>query len=375
MATGHGAHVTDNAVREPAARLSDTVGAIAELDAIAMARCRSRLDQLTKPPGSLGRLEDLAVQLAGITGDPEWHPGRRTIVVFAADHGVTARGVSAYPQAVTGQMVANYLAGGAAINVLARRAGSDVLVVDVGVVTSTLSPPELPTGVRYLAGRIRAGTADMTLGPAMTHEDALAAIEVGLEIAAAEAQTGTTLLACGEMGIANTTSASAVVAAMTSRPVVEVTGLGTGVDADGRRRKIAAIERALEVNAPDPHDPVGVLSAVGGLELAALAGLMLGAARMRLPVLLDGFITGAAALVAAALSPALPPRLIASHRSAEPGHRIVLEHLGLRPLLELDLRLGEGTGAALAMPLLDAACDLRNGMATFGSAGVSARTA
>jgi nicotinate-nucleotide--dimethylbenzimidazole phosphoribosyltransferase len=354
--------------------LQAALATIDEIDQAAAAAARNRLDQLTKPLGSLGRLEALAVQLAGITGDSAWRPGKRTIVVFAADHGVAARAVSAYPQAVTAQMVANFLAGGAAINVLARQAGANVFVVDVGVASAVLVPPRLPDGVRFLSRPIRAGTSDMTTSPAMTRAETEAAIGLGLEIAANEAAAGTSVLGTGEMGIANTTSASAITAAMTGRPPAEVTGRGTGIDDAGHARKIAAIERALRIHRSVPDDALGVLAAVGGFEIAALTGLILGAAAAHIPVLLDGFIAGAAALVAEGLAPAIGPRLIASHLSTEAGHRVVLEHLGLRPLLDLELRLGEGTGTALAMRLMDAACDLRDGMATFASARVSGPT-
>ena len=348
---------------------------VGPLDPEAMADARSRMDSLTKPIGSLGRLEDLAIQLAGITGDPRWTPGRRTIVVLAADHGIAARGVSAYPQAVTAQMVANFLGGGAAINVLARRTGADVLVVDIGVASAIAVPSELPLSVRFISQPVRRGTADMTTGPAMSRMEAEAAIEIGLDIAAAAIAKGTTILGLGEMGIANTSSASAIVAVMTGRSVDEVTGRGTGIDDPARALKVAALEGAISMNRPDPADPIGVLGAVGGFEIAGLAGVILGAATRRIPVVLDGFITGAAALVAAALVPGVSERLIASHRSAEPGHLAALTHLGRRPLLDLDLRLGEGTGAALVMSLVDAACAIREEMATFSSAGVATRSA
>jgi nicotinate-nucleotide--dimethylbenzimidazole phosphoribosyltransferase len=352
-------------------RLAAAIDAIVPLDEGPMSAAAARLDALTKPPGSLGRLERLAIQLAGITGVAAPASRPRTIVVMAADHGVAARGVSAYPQAVTAQMVANFLAGGAAINVLARLAGADVLVVDVGVASPIVSRPSgAQGGGRFLAAPIRRGTDDISVGPAMSRPEAYGAIEVGLRVAADEVVAGTRLIGLGEMGIANTTSASAIVAAMTGRPARDVTGRGTGVDAKAYARKIAAIERALAVNRPDPRDPLGVLAAIGGFEIGALVGLMLGAAAARIPVILDGFITGAAATLAAALCPALPPRLLAGHRSVEPGHAVVLERLDLAPLLDLELRLGEGTGAALAMLLVDAAGRVRDEMATFASAGV-----
>jgi nicotinate-nucleotide--dimethylbenzimidazole phosphoribosyltransferase len=352
--------------------LSAAVGAVGPIDQAAMAAAATQLDRLTKPRRSLGRLEQLAIQLAGITGYPAPGSRPRTIVVAAADHGVAMRGVSAYPQSVTVQMVTNFLAGGAAINVLAQQVDAAVLVVDVGVA----SP--IPRGrhdseraVRFVSAPIRRGSSDISVGPAMSRSEALASIEVGLRIADAEASAGTRLIGLGEMGIANTTPASAIVAVMTGRPVAEITGRGTGIDDEGYARKVAAIERALAVNRPQADDPVGVLASVGGFEIGALVGLILGAAAARIPVILDGYITGAAAILAATLCPGLPDRLIAAHRSVEPGHLVVLQQLGLTPLLELDLRLGEGTGTALAMPLIDAACAIRDGMATFASAGIA----
>ncbi len=356
-------------------RLQATIDRIGPLDAAASAAAAEHMGRLTKPVGSLGRLEELAIQLAGITGQVAPTFDRRAIVVAAADHGVTAQGVSAYPSEVTAQMVANFLAGGAAINVLARMTHADVVVIDVGVASAVSVEASTPTqaGGRLLRHRIRPGTADLSLGPAMTREEAIAAIDVGLDIARQLASEGVRLVGLGEMGIGNTTAASAVVAALTGRPPSAVTGRGTGVDDATWRHKVAVIERGLEVNRPDPADAIGVLAAVGGLEIAGLTGLALGAAAERIPVILDGFITGAAALVAARLFPALPLRLIAGHRSVEPGHTVVLDQLGLRPLLDLGLRLGEGTGAALAMTLVDAAVRIRDEMATFESAGVAER--
>jgi nicotinate-nucleotide--dimethylbenzimidazole phosphoribosyltransferase len=356
-------------------RLQATIDRIGPLDEAARVATAEHLNHLTKPLGSLGRLEELAIQLAGITGEPAPTFDRRSIVVAVADHGVTAHGVSAYPSEVTAQMVANFLAGGAAINVLARMAHAEVLVVDVGV-ASAVSAGSAPSqaGGRLLTRRIRYGTADLSAGPAMTRKEASAAIDVGLDTARQLAGEGVRLVGLGEMGIGNTTAASAIVAALTGLPPSEVTGRGTGVDDATWRHKVAVIERGLEVNRPDPADPVGVLAAVGGLEIAMLAGLALGAAAERIPVIVDGFITGAAALVAARLCPALPLRLIAAHRSVEPGHAVVLDELGLRPLLDLGLRLGEGTGAALAMTLVDAAVHVRDEIATFESAGVADRT-
>jgi nicotinate-nucleotide--dimethylbenzimidazole phosphoribosyltransferase len=343
------------------------------LDERAVAPTRAQLDRLTKPPGSLGRLEELVVWLAGITGDVRAPLVRRAILVAAADHGVTAQGVSAYPSSVTPQMVANFVSGGAAINALAAVVGAEVVVLDVGVAGPIPGLPPAARGGRLVTQRIADGTADMTDGAAMTREQALAAMDAGAAVVDALVADGLDVLGVGEMGIGNTTAASALTAVLTGRSVDLVTGTGTGIDDAGRRHKVAVIERAIARNHPDAPDPLGVLAAVGGLEIAALAGALLAAASARIPVVLDGFITGAAALVAAGLRPGLEDRLIASHRSAEPGHAAVLDALGLRPLLDLDLRLGEGTGAALALGLLASAVAMRDGMATFEGAGVDGR--
>ena len=357
-------------------RESDLAGiarSVSSLDEAAMRATADILDGLTKPPGSLGRLEDVLVSLAGITGQPRAPLRPRTIVVAAADHGVARRGVSAYPAEVTAQMVANFAAGGAAISVLARAIDASLVVVNAGVAgvaAGTVSRRRLRVRA---TGRDR-GTDDLSVGPAMSRADALAAIGTGLSVAADEVARGAALTAVGEMGIGNSTAASALTAALTGEPPDLVTGRGTGLDEAGRRRKVAVIEEALAVNAPDPADPLGVLAAVGGLEIAVLVGVLIGTGTAPVPALLDGFITGAAALVACRIAPPLASRLLASHRSAEPGHAVVLDELALRPLLELDLRLGEGTGAALAIGVLDAAVALRDEMATFGAAGVSGRT-
>jgi nicotinate-nucleotide--dimethylbenzimidazole phosphoribosyltransferase len=337
-----------------------------------MAEAQRRLDRLTKPPGSLGRLEELLVLLAGITGRSDALVDRRAIVLAAADHGVARRGVSAYPVEVTAQMVANFVAGGAAINALAAAVGARLLVVDVGV-AGPIPTVELPgrSGGELIGARLRAGTGDMTVEPAMTRAEVLEAIAVGRRVAAGVMADGVDLIGIGEMGIGNTTAASALAAIFTGASVESVTGRGTGVDDDGRRRKVEAIERALELHAPDRADPIGVLARVGGLEIAALVGVIVEAVIGRVPVVLDGFITATAALVATAIDPVVADRLIAGHRSSEPGHAIALEHLGLRPILELELRLGEGSGAALAMGVIAAAVAVRDGMATFDTAGVA----
>ena len=359
-----------------AAALSAALHQIGPLDAAAMATAARRLDRLTKPPGSLGRLEELVVTLAGITGRHDAPLERRHIVVAAADHGVVAQKISAYPQEVTRQMVANFVAGGAAINVLAATVGASLTVVDVGV---ALPIPRIPRdphrGGRLVRAPIRDGTADMTQGPAMSRAEALRAIGIGLRLVDDLGRAGgVDVLGIGEMGIGNTTAASAIVAALTGERVDRVTGRGTGIDDGALARKVATIERALAVNRPDPTDPLGVMAAVGGFEIAALVGLMAGAAARQIPVVLDGFIAGSAALVAAALQPSIAPRLIAAHRSPEPGHAIVLERLGLRPYLDLGMRLGEGSGAALVIGLLAAAVRIRDEMATFDSAAISGPT-
>lgn len=367
---------TDAAASRAIAAAVAGISALGPLDPTAMTVAAKHLDRLTKPPGSLGRLEELVITLAGITGCADAPVDRRWIVVAAGDHGVAREGVSAYPPQVTAQMVANFVAGGAAVNVLAAAARTSLLVIDVGVAGEiprtqlTAGPGRL--GGRLLQARIANGTASMTAGPAMARTDMLHAVEVGLRtVEDLRRDDGVDVIGLGEMGIGNTTAASAVVAVLTGEAVPSVTGTGTGIDADRRARKIAVIERAIEVNQPDPTDPLGVLAAVGGFEIAALVGLMLGAGAARIPVILDGFITGAAALVAATLQPALAPRLIASHQSTEPGHAVVLARLGLRPYLDLGLRLGEGSGAALLTAILDSACRIRDGMATFESAAVS----
>ena len=342
-----------------------TLDRIRPLDEAAMATARARQDQLTKPLGALGRLEALSVQIAGITGALQPPLERKAVIVMAADHGVAAQGVSAYPQEVTPQMVLNFLRGGAAINVLAKQTNARVVVVDIGVASALPSHPQL------LARKIALGTHDFTLGQAMTRDEAIAAIETGIVVVEEQAKLGLHVVATGEMGIGNTTASSALIAAFTGATPERVTGWGTGISDTIRQHKVAVIAQSLALHHPDPADAVGVLAAVGGFEIAGLAGVILGAAAHRVPIVLDGLIAGAAALVAAALTPGVVDYCIPSHRSAEQGHAIALRHLGLSPLLELDLRLGEGTGALLAMPLIEAAVRLLNEMATFGEAGVS----
>lgn len=345
--------------------LTAVIVEVPSLDAGAMALAKARLDQLTKPPGSLGRLERLAIQIAGISGDPRATVARKAVIVAVGDHGVVAEGVSAYPQEVTVQMVANFLAGGAAINVIARRAGARVVVVDFGVVA-----PLAPCN-GLINRRVRAGTANMTVAPAMAPEEAAAAILAGVEVLESEYAAGLDIVAAGEMGIGNSTAAAALIAALTGEPPASVTGRGTGIDGSGWQRKVAVVERALALHRPDRSEPFAVLSCLGGLEIAGLVGVMLGAARRRIPVILDGFISCAAALVAVGMCLRLGDFLISSHLSAEPGHRAALRALGLAPLLDLDMRLGEGTGAALALSIVDSATGVLNEMATFAEAGVS----
>ena len=348
---------------EVGARLSELL-ALAEVDPAMRAAAVEELDRKTKPRGSLGRIEGLAAQVAAIRGSVSPEPMQSAIVVAAGDHGVATEGVSAYPQEVTGQMVANFASGGAAICVLARAVGAELVVVDAGVVT----PVEHPA-VRSV--RIGPGTANASTGPAMTREQAVASILAGASLASELADRGVTAIALGEMGIGNTTSAAAVACALLDRIPGELCGPGTGLAPAGVARKAAVVAAMLERNAPDPADPVAVLAAVGGFEIGVLTGVALQAAAARCVVVLDGFITGAAALVALRLAPALEGYLVASHRSAEPGHRVVLDALGLEPLLELDMRLGEGSGAALALPLVSAARDILVEMATFSGAGVT----
>ena len=345
--------------------LKRTIDGICPLDDAAMAAARARQAQLTKPPGSLGVLEEISIRLAGICADPRPRIGAKSVIVCAGDHGVVAQGVSAYPQEVTGQMVANILAGGAAINVLARHVGARVVVLDVGVV-SDVSPS--PTLVVRKVGR---GTADLSIGPAMDRDQAIASIAAGIEVAGCEVDRGASVLATGEMGIGNTTPSSAIAAVLCRCPVASVTGTGTGLDGEGRARKVAAIERGLTVNRPDASDPIDVLAKVGGFEIGAIAGVILGAAARRVPVVVDGFISTAGALVAAALAPEASAYVIATHVSVEPGHRTMLDRLGLTPFFDVDFRLGEGTGAALALGFVEAACKILDEMATFEGAGVA----
>ncbi|MCX7826188.1 MAG: nicotinate-nucleotide--dimethylbenzimidazole phosphoribosyltransferase [Verrucomicrobiae bacterium] len=375
-------------------KLQQTINRIRNLDPAAAARAQARLDSLTKPPGSLGRLEEIARRLVMITNAERPSVNRKVVIVMAGDHGVAEEGVSAYPQEVTTQMVLNFLRGGAAINVLARHVGARLVVVDIGVkgeLPALAPPPAMsfpspsfssfsPAGsadTEFFNRRIASGTRNCAREAAMTREQAVRAIVTGIEIVEQEIAGGAELIATGDMGIANTTVSSAIVAVTTGRPVEEVTGRGTGVDDAGLARKIAVIQQALRLHdlAPDATRPapdaLDVLTKVGGFEIGGLAGVILGAAAARRPVVLDGFISGAAGLIAAGLAPQAAAYCFAAHRSVERGHIAALEKLGLEPVLDLDLRLGEGTGAALAMHVIEAAAKIYHEMATFSEAGVS----
>ncbi len=345
-----------------------TLEGITPLDEGAMAAARARQDTLTKPPGSLGRLEDLSVMLAGMFGEAVPQIRRKSVILAAGDHGVVAEGVSAYPQEVTPQMVYNFLRGGAGINVLARHAGAEIVILDAGV-AADLEPHPLLRSVK-----VAHGTANMAVGPAMTREQAIRSLEIGIDAAKEQLGEGADLIACGDMGIGNTTASSAITAVITGTDPAVTTGRGTGLDDPGLAHKIEVIRRAIEVNRPDPRDGLDVLTKVGGFEIGALAGAMLGTASGNRPVVVDGFISGAAALIAWLIAPASRDYFIAAHQSVEPGHRVGLDAMGLEPLLNLGMRLGEGTGAALAMSLIEASARCLAEMATFADAGVSERS-
>ena len=357
--------------------LPQAIERIHPADADAMARAEARQENLTKPPGSLGRLEEVSIRLAGIFGTERPSIGGKAVIVAAGDHGVVAQGVTGYPQEVTAQMVLNFLAGGAAISVMSRRLGIRQVIVDAGVAADLPNSPEL----RSL--KIGRGTADISQGPAMSREQAVRCLEEGIGLAVEVIESGVDLLATGDMGIGNTTASSAITSAVTVHPPEETTGEGTGRTPEEMQHKIGVVRTALEVNGlyPSSSPPlrggiqggVDLLAKVGGFEIGVLAGVILGAAVMRKPVVVDGFISGAAALVANAVCPAARDYMLPSHVSAERGHRAALEGLGLTPLLDLGMRLGEGTGAALAMPIVEAAAATLSEMATFAEAGVSDR--
>ena len=355
--------------REAVGLLDEVRAVIRPPDADAMAAARQRQAIMTKPAGSLGVLEDISIQLSGLArGCPPPLPEPAAVAVFAADHGVHAQGVTPWPQEVTAQMVANFLAGGAVVNAFAAQAGAEVVVVDVGVNADLDQMPGL------LPRKVGRGTRDFTTGPAMTRDEALAAIGVGIEVARDLVIAGNRCLLTGDMGIANTTASAALIATFTGHDPAAVTGRGTGVDAATLARKVDVVRRGLMLHQPDPADPVGVLAAFGGYEHAALAGFIIAAAALSVPVILDGVIAGAAALAACALAPEAAGCLIAGHRSVEPGHARTLEHLGLRPVIDLELRLGEGTGALLALPIVQSACRALRDVATFDAAGVTEKS-
>lgn len=347
--------------------LASTIEKIRPADLSVRHQARAHLEQLTMPLWALGRIMDLAEDLAAMTGS--LHPPviRKTVVAMAGDHGVTAQGISKYPQAVTAQMVHGFVRGGAGINALARLAGAQVVVVDMGVAGDL---GDLAATGKIISKKMGPGTKDMAAGPAMSKEEAVRCIEAGIEIALSLADS-TDLFATGEMGIGNTTPSSAIVSVFSGVSVAEVTGRGTGIEEEQFLHKIRIIELALRVNRPDPSDALDVLAKVGGFEIGGIAGLILGAAMLRRPVLIDGFISTAGALIAAHLAPMTRDYMIASHRSLEQGHRVALSHLGKKPLLDLDLRLGEGTGATLAMNLVEAAVRILTEVATFEEASVS----
>ncbi len=345
--------------------LQETIQAIKPLDATVMQAARQRQDDLTKPIGALGRMEELSIQIAGITGDPRPKIKDKAIIVMAADHGVVASGVSLYPQEVTAQMMHGFLAGTAGINVLSRHIGARVVAVDMGVIGGFEPQPNL------ICKMIDFGTKDMTQGPAMTRQQAIDAIESGIDVIEAEIAKGLDIVGTGDMGIGNTTASAAICAAITGTPVAHVTGRGTGLGDEQLADKVKMIEKALEINKPDPKNTIDVLAKVGGFEIGGLAGVILGAAANRIPVVIDGFISGAAALIATTLCQQSTAYMIAGHQSVETGHRAMYDHMGLEPVLNLNMRLGEGTGGALAMSIAEASCKMLDEMFTFAEAEVA----
>jgi nicotinate-nucleotide--dimethylbenzimidazole phosphoribosyltransferase len=348
-------------------KLSETIDKIEKIDNALASKAQKRLDNLTKPQGSLGKLEELAKQVVGITSNEDPPIKNKVIFTMAGDHGVTEEGVSAYPKEVTPQMVYNFLRGGAGINILASHVGARVKVVDMGVACDLYSHPEL------IIKKINHGTKNMAKGPAMTKQEAIRAIEAGIEVFEDEFKKGVDIVGTGDMGIGNTTASSAIASIFTNKPVEDVTGRGTGIDDAGLKHKVEIIKRAIELNKPDPKDPIDVLSKIGGFEIGGLCGVILAAVSKRIPVVIDGFISGAAALIAYHLEAKVKDYLIAAHCSVEKGHKLVLEHMGLSSLLDLDMRLGEGTGAALGISLVEASIKILTQMATFKSAGVPER--
>ena len=346
-------------------KIKEVMEKIGSLDQESMRLARARQDTLTKPERSLGILEDLSVKVAGITGNFMPEIKEKVIITMAGDHGVADEGVSAYPREVTPQMVYNFLRGGAGINVLARHIGARVVVVDMGV-AANIEPHQ-----KLVVKKIAYGTDNMTGGPAMSYGDAKRSIEAGIEVLESEIEKGVDIVGTGDMGIGNTTPSSAVVSFITGEKVEKVTGRGTGLDDEALKSKIGVIKRALEVNKPDREDAIDILAKIGGFEIGGLAGVMLAAASRKIPVVIDGFISGAAALIAYELNSMVKDYLIASHLSVESGHRAMLDYIGLEPLFDLKMRLGEGTGAALGISIVEASCKILREMATFEEAGVA----
>ncbi|MBI3593261.1 MAG: nicotinate-nucleotide--dimethylbenzimidazole phosphoribosyltransferase [Nitrospirae bacterium] len=346
--------------------LGSTLKNIKDIDSEFYVTAQRHLDNLTKPPGSLGRLEEFAKKLVAITENKSPLLDKKVIFTFAGDHGVTEEGVSAYPKEVTQQMVFNFLRGGAGINVLARHAGAEVVVVDIGVDHDFGEVEGLINNLKIMRG-----AKNFTKGPAMTREEAVSCIETGITLADGYAKKGYKIFGTGEMGIGNTTPSSAIAAVLTDTPASKVTGRGTGITDESLGKKIRIIEEGIKLNSPDPNDAVDVLSKVGGAEIGGIAGLILGAASNRIPVVIDGFISTAGALIAYCIEPNTKGYMFAAHNSAEIGHKAMLDKMGLKPILDLDLRLGEGTGAALAMLLIEGGLKIYREMATFGEAGVS----
>ncbi|MEW6171181.1 MAG: nicotinate-nucleotide--dimethylbenzimidazole phosphoribosyltransferase [Candidatus Omnitrophota bacterium] len=346
-------------------KIKNTIKNINESDCNLIRKTQIRLDNLTKPIGSLGKLEELAKQIVAITGNENPNLKNKVIFTLASDHGVTEEKVSAYPKEVTAQMVYNFLRGGAGINVLAKHVGAKVIVVDIGVACDLKPHPEL------IIKKINYGTKNMSKGPAMTKDEAIKSIEMGIEIFENELKNGADIVGTGEMGIGNTTSSSAITAIFTKKSIKDITGRGTGIDDKALENKIKVIEKSLAINNPNPLDPIDVLSKVGGFEIGGLAGIILAASSKKIPVIIDGFISAAAALIAYKIEPKVKNYMIASHCSVEIGHRVILEHIGIVPILDFNLRLGEGTGAALGINIAEASIKILTQMATFKNAGVS----
>jgi len=346
-------------------RIQKVIEKIEPIDHQMMEKAQKRLDSLTKPRGSLGRLEELAKIVVGIKREDNPNLDNKVIFTLAGDHGIAIEGVSAFPQEVTAQMVYNFLQGGAGINVLARHIGARVIIVDMGVACELRPHPDL------VIRKVNYGTRNMLKESAMSRDEAIRSINEGIEIVEEELEKGIDIIGTGDMGIGNTTASSAIAAAITKVPVEEITGRGTGIDDLKLKHKISVIKKALETNRPDPDDPVDILSKVGGFEIGGLVGVMLAGASHRIPVVIDGFISGAAALLATEMEPKVKSYLIPSHCSAEAGHKLILSFLGLKPILDLNLRLGEGTGAALGINMVDAGVKILTQMATFHEAGVS----